>query len=43
MHRVVPQESGGRLSRSQLYCMFSVSGDVVWIQDDASEPDLAKL
>jgi hypothetical protein len=32
MHRVVPQESGGRLSRSQAYNMFSVTGDAVFIE-----------
>jgi len=38
MHRVVPQESGGRLSRNQVYNMFSVTGDAVLLHFPADPP-----
>jgi hypothetical protein len=32
MHRIVPQESGGRASRNQGYSMVSVTGDAVLLE-----------
>lgn len=46
-HRLVPQEAGGKVARSQGYTMFSISGDAVLVEftstsesHDASMADL---
>ena len=40
LHRVVPQESGGRSFRNQTYIMISVAGDAVLVDyDKASDGD----
>ncbi len=41
-HRLVPQESGGRVARNQVYNMLSITGDAVLV-DFPPEHDLGLL
>lgn len=38
-HRLVPQEAGGKVARSQGYTMFSISGDAVFVEFSSTTGD----